>query len=55
MKNNEIMSFAATWMNLDITTLSEVSHREKDKYLVMSLISYDVESRKDTNQLIYKT
>ena len=26
------MPFAATWMNLEIITLSEVSQAEKDKY-----------------------
>ena len=31
-KKNEIMSFAASWMDLDIIILSEVSHTEKDKY-----------------------
>ena len=38
IKKNEIMPFAATWMELDIITLSEVSHREKDKYHMISLI-----------------
>ena len=37
-KKNEIMSFAATWMNLEIITLSEVSQTEKDKYHMISLI-----------------
>jgi len=31
-KQNEIMSLAATWMNLEIINLSEVSQKEKDKY-----------------------
>ena len=37
-KNNEIMPFAATWMELEIIILSEVSHTEKDKYHMLSLI-----------------
>ena len=32
------MQFAATWMNLEIVILSEVSQTEKDKYFMMSLI-----------------
>ena len=32
IKKNEIMPFAATWMDLEITIRSEVSHTEKDKY-----------------------
>ena len=37
-KKNEIMSFAATWMDLEMITLSEVSQTEKDKYHMISLI-----------------
>ena len=35
---NEIMPFAATWMQLEIIILSEVSQKEKDKYHMISLI-----------------
>ena len=33
------MPFAATWMDLEIIILSEVSQKEKDKYHMISLIS----------------
>ena len=36
---NEIMPFAATWIELETLTLSEISQKEKDKYHMMSLIS----------------
>ena len=38
IKKNEIMPFATTWMDLEITILSEASQTEKDKYHVISLI-----------------
>ena len=37
-KKNEIMPFAATWMDLEVIILSEVSQTEKDKYHMISLI-----------------
>ena len=46
------MPFAATWMDLEIIILSEVSQKEKD-------ISYDItyiwNLKYDTNELIYET
>ena len=38
IKKNEMMPFAATWMDLEISILSEVSQKEKDKYHMISLI-----------------
>ena len=46
------MPFAATWMSLEIIILSEVSHTEKDKYHMISLICGFLKN--DTNELIYK-
>ena len=37
IKKNEIMPFAATWMDLEIIILNEVSQKEKDKYNMISL------------------
>ena len=36
IKKNEIMSFSATWVDLEIIILSEVG--QKDKYHMLSLI-----------------
>ena len=38
IKKNEIMPSAATWMDLEIIKLSEVTQKEKDKYRMISLI-----------------
>ena len=38
IKKNEMTSFAATWMEIDIIIASEVSQTEKDKYQMISLI-----------------
>ena len=36
IKKNKIMPFAATWMQLEIITPTEVSQKEKDKYHMIS-------------------
>ena len=39
IKKNEIMPFAATWMELETLILSKVSQKEKDEYHMISFIS----------------
>ena len=43
------MPLAATWMDLEITILSEASHTEKDKYLI-KMIQKNLQNR---NRLKY--
>ena len=50
IKKNETMPFAATWMDLEIITLSEVNQTEKDKYHS----TYTWNLKYDTNEHIYK-
>ena len=38
IKKNEIMPFAATWMELEICIPNEVIQKEKDKYHMITLI-----------------
>ena len=37
-KKNEVMPFAATWTDLEIIVLSEVSQTKKDKYHMISSV-----------------
>ena len=49
---NEIMPFAATWVDLEIIILSETSQKEKDKYHIISFIMWNL--KHDTyQQFIY--
>ena len=38
VRKNEIMPFAATWMDSEITVSIEVSQTEKDIYYMLSLL-----------------
>ena len=49
MKKNEIVPFTATWMDLEIIILSEVSQTDKYYILTCSI------SKNKTNELPYKT
>ena len=53
IKKNEIMSFAATWRDLETVILSEASQTEKDKYPMILLICGILKN--GANELIYKT
>ena len=46
------MIFAATWIDAEIITLSEVSQTEKGKHHMISLTCGTFKN--DTNELIYK-
>ena len=51
MKKNEMMLFAATWMDLEIIIPSEVSQKERQ---ILCDITYMWNLKYDTNELIYK-
>ena len=53
IKKNEIMPFAATWMDPEIVILSEISQTERKKDLIILLYMQNL-TRNDTNEFIYK-
>ena len=53
IKKNKTTPSAATWMQLEIIILSEVSQKEKDKYHMTSLICGNL--KYDTNEPINET
>ena len=52
LKENEMMPFAATWIDTEIIILSEVSQRGKILYDIHCMGNLKIN---DTNELIYKT
>ena len=48
----EIIPFAATWMNLEIIILCEVSQRKAN--IIWYHLYVETNSKNDTNELIYK-
>ena len=49
IKQNEIVSFAETWMDLETVIQSEVSQREKNKYRMLTHI-YGILKKKGSEE-----
>ena len=52
IKKNEIMPFAATWMDLEIVILSEIRHRKTN---IIQYHVYEESKNMGINKLIYKS
>ena len=50
IKNNKIMSFAATWMNLEIIIVGKVGQKKKDKYDTAYMWNLE---KNGTNELLF--
>jgi len=57
IKENKIMLFVVSWLDLRIIIPSEVSQTEKDKisYNIAYMWNLKKKKKNDTNELIYKT
>ena len=53
INKNEIMPFAATWMQPEIIIFSDIGQKEKDKCRMISLVMWNL--KYGTNKPIYKT
>ena len=52
IKKDEVMQFAATWMDLEIVTLSEINQRRRN---IIWYPLYADSKKNDTGEIIYKT
>ena len=52
IRKNEIMPFAATWMDLEIIILSKPDRERQISYYIAYMLN---PKKPDTNELIYKT
>ena len=50
IKENEILPFTTTWMDLEVLMLSEISQSEKDKYRIILLICFVKKQNKGTSK-----
>ena len=55
IKENKIMLFVVSWLDLRIIIPSEVSQTEKDKISYNIAYMWNLKKKNDTNELIYKT
>ena len=53
IKKDKLMSFAATWMDLDIIILREVSQTKTNIICITNM--WNLIFKNDTNELIYET
>ena len=53
IEKNKMISFAATWMQLENIIQREVRHKEKHKCHIISLILWNL--KYDTNEPLYET
>ena len=54
IKRNEIVPFAATWLDLEIIIRSEVNKSDRERQMSYD-ITYMWTLKNDINELIYKT
>ena len=53
IKKKKLMSFVATWMDLDIIILSDISQTKTNIICITNI--WNIIFKNDTNELIYET